>query len=1009
MRRRGRIIGGLPLVFLALGAWSARFAHADVGGDLSVRVWQLDDGLPENGVVGVAQSPEGYLWIASATGVARFDGVRFENYDLTTMPGFGDFKVANLLPSHDGGVWLGTLQGPVIFLKPNWSPRIYSDKLLNYRVDSMVEDNQGTLWVGYHGGPICRIVAGKITAISSKHPLPAGSNTHLAIDRKGQLWLLRGLHLGTISNDQYTDLWTQPSLGQNHLAASRNGDLWVCIGMHLGKFNPTDGYREIGVIQSDSDRGQATPFEDQNGTLWIGTTDNGLFRFDGSGFERVPTPQAKIACLADDREGNLWVGTPVGLDRVQPRSIELEGPGEGIPFGTVGSICQDRDGQLWAITQDGTLLARKDERWTPATNVGLTEAAMCLAADPAGGLWIGTRSKSHLLFHWHNEQLTPIDTNANSRYRAMAALLVSHTGDLWMASMERERLQCLRGGKLIEYPLPPSVVRIDTMAEDAAGNIWVGARSGDLLKIDPKDHLTDQQPQGPRQYVHCLYPMPDGSLWLGYGGGGLGRIKGGRVSVITSAQGLFEDTISQIVADDRGWLWLGGNHGIFRIRLSELNDFMDGKLSRVQSFHFGMDQELPHLQARYDVSPCVLRSADGRLWMPMETALAVVHPERVQELRDPPPVYVERVLADDTTVALSGTLLPSATMPSGPLDSVVQLLPSYHRLEFDFTALSLSAPDNMHFRYRLEGFDEDWIDAAGPRLAVYPRLPAADYRFRVIASNGDGVWNEEGAQLHISVAPFLTQTWWFRSLALATFSTLLLLLARYVSFRRLRHRLAVLEQRAVLDRERARIARDIHDDLGCGLTKIVLLSELSLQDHAAPEKVGGRVKQIASTAKQQIKSLDETVWAINPRNDTVADLIDYIAHFAVESLRDAGVECHLDLPDDPPEWVVPSEVRHSLFLAVKEAINNALRHAQATDVWVTIAVSNGSMCIVIADNGRGFTRLPAELGQDGLRNMDRRMHDIGGLFHLDSAPGAGTRISLAYPLKFANHNAEARA
>ncbi len=300
----------------------------------------------------------------------------------------------------------------------------------------------------------------------------------------------------------------------------------------------------------------------------------------------------------------------------------------------------------------------------------------------------------------------------------------------------------------------------------------------------------------------------------------------------------------------------------------------------------------------------------------------------------------------------------------------------------------------MRFRYRLEGFEDNWNEITEPRKAIYPRLSAGNYRFRVMGASSDGTWNEHGASIYLAIAPFFWQTWWFLSLGAILFAGITLLGVRYISFRCLRRKLQILEQRSALDRERARIARDIHDDLGHGLTQIVLLSDMTKNEQA--EELDAHLEQIAATARQGIKSLDETVWAINPRNDTLVDLVDYVGHFALQSFRAAGIKCHLELPDKSPEQPIPSEARHAIFLVVKEAINNILRHAYANEVRLIITHSWDALQLRISDNGRGFSAAPDDPCQDGLRNMRQRMTDIGGTFNVESTLGYGTTLMLSY-------------
>jgi signal transduction histidine kinase len=483
---------------------------------------------------------------------------------------------------------------------------------------------------------------------------------------------------------------------------------------------------------------------------------------------------------------------------------------------------------------------------------------------------------------------------------------------------------------------------------------------------------------------------------MGFAAGGIARLKDRRFDRITAEQGLDFDGINQIIAGDRGMLWFGSDRGLFHVRRHDLDAVADGHMAKLPSIHYGRSEGVPGVQARFGDWPGALRRRDGDLWIPMRTALAIVHPERLHEDLQPPPVLLNRIVVDDRTVALYGGGMPmSGTVDLGKKDAALRLPPGHRRLEFEFTALSFGPPENIHFRYRLDGFDDDWRDPGALRSATYSRLAAGDYHLRVIGCNSDGIWNETGAELALSVEPFVWQRWSFRIAALGGFTLGVVAIVRYVSFRRLRLKLQFLERQAALDKERARIARDIHDDLGGSLTQVSLLSGLALRDWKAPEKSLEHVQQISATARQVIKALDEIVWAVNPRNDTLPDLINYIGQFAVEYLRAANIRCRVKA-DHPPPRAVSSETRHSLFLAVKEALTNVVRHAHATEVALHITATADAVVIAIEDNGTGFARAPDGPGADGLRNMRQRMEEIGGRFHVESS-AVGTRVLLVYP------------
>jgi signal transduction histidine kinase len=497
--------------------------------------------------------------------------------------------------------------------------------------------------------------------------------------------------------------------------------------------------------------------------------------------------------------------------------------------------------------------------------------------------------------------------------------------------------------------------------------------------------------------VRCLYATPDGCVWIGYAWAGLGRFKDGRFSRITTAQGLYDDSNSQIVADNQGWLWLGSDAGIFKIKEAAVEACAEGQSDRVRCTHYGHDEGLVSLQASFDVAPGAIRSRDGRLWIPMRTALAVIKPDELPENREPPRVLVRRVVVDEQPVALYGGVMPLQSVAVLPDPKpILRLGARHHRVEFEFSALNFTAPENVHFRYRLEGFDENWIEVDAQRSEPYPHLSAGDYRFRVAACNSDGVWNEAEFPLVFSVAPFFWQTWWFRGAVILAFTGAVAAFVRYVSFRRLRLQLRQLEQQAALDKERSRIARDLHDDLGGSLTEVSLLLGTTERGLSEKSKVNGNIRQCSSLIQQITKSVDEIIWAINPRNDTLHYLIDYISQFVVEFLHAANIRCRVDLPDRIPNRTLSPEARHNLFLVVKETLNNIARHSRAEEVRLRITATEERLTVSIEDTGQGFERAPDTASADGLRNMRLRMEEIGGEFQVDSRPDAGTRVRFVY-------------
>ena len=742
--------------------------------------------------------------------------------------------------------------------------------------------------------------------------------------------------------------------------------------------------------------------EDHRGDVWLGTAFNGLYRHDPSGFVRVPTTHQRILSLEEDTEGQLWVGTAGGgLNRLTQKTIRLHGMESGLAFPAIQSLCEDAAGTLWAANQNGDLVRLENGRWqTIPLSPDWPGGATCVAADPQGSVWIGSRRG---IYCWREGRFMSGGGLATLRDKTFHAILAGRTGDLWLGQQSPSAVLRLRQGELKAFPTPPESRILRAMTEDAAGDLWAGTSDGWLFRIRG-DELVEATPHpaGDRSPIRCLQSTADGAVWIGYADRGLGLLSGGRYQEFNQGNGLEDNSISEILADADGWMWFGSNRGIFKVRRQDFESVLNGHALRIRSLRYGHSEGLPSLQAPYGASPNVLRSRNGRLWLPMETGLAVADPAPLNQKTTAPEALLTRIRVDDRMVAQYRGILPAAGAAEPVAELPVKgarlaLPPDHHRLEIEFSAIYFHAPESVPFRYRLRGLDDDWVDAGSRRSANYSRLPAGHYQFEVATGNPQGDWNPAGTGLDLVVQPFYWQTWWFRLAVLSLFTGVVILAVRHISLRRLQRELRAMQQQAELQKERARIAKDIHDDLGASLTQIAYLGELAHLNRGEPEKVEERVSNMAATARQAVKSLDEIVWAVNPRNDSLAHLIDYVNQFAFGYLRVAGLRTRLDFPDQIPERQLSADLRHNLFLTVKEALHNVVKHAKATEVQLSVRVSPQALEIVVADNGCGFSVEPDDALADGLRNMRQRMAEIGGQCQLESRPGSGTRVILQLP------------
>jgi signal transduction histidine kinase/ligand-binding sensor domain-containing protein len=950
-----------------------------------MRPWQADDGLPGDTVTGVAQSADGYLWFTTQSGLARFDGVRIQSVPLPV--GRAQPIIFAMLLDRSGKFWLAQEGGVLVQLAGDEATMLTrTNGLSRSQPLELVQTRDGAVWISYLDGGVCRIQNDQVTRFDETNGPPGTGACCLATDARGELWFARGGQVGAYRQNEFVSLLTVPERFV-HVQPARGGGLWICAGARLLKYVEGQPLVELARIDSDSVARPMALYEDRSGVLWIGTSASGLFTYEGGKLESVPTSHARIRTITEDREGNIWIGTDGGgLNRLRRQVVELQGKEVGLPFDTVRSVAEDSRGIIWAVLQDAQLAQYNDGGWRTisSTREWPGGQATCVVAASNGVVWVGTYLRG--LYRWQEGAFTVLRRSDGLAASSIRSLLVDREGSLWIAFSAGDVLQRYRAGTFQNFQLPVNSRPIRTMCEDPAGNIWMANLDAQLLRVEG-DRVVDETARTTEPYrpIRSLTATSDGSLWIGYSAVGLGRLKDGKFTRINHERGLQDNSICSLLSDDRGWMWLGSDHGIFRASVEELHAVADGEAPFVRCVGYGRDESLPSLQAYYGYSPGPARTRAGHILIPTRLGLAVVRPELVQTNYVAPPVIIESVVVDNQE--LRGSALPGA----------VKLPPGHRRLEFRYTAPSFIDAENLRFRYQLVGFDDDWVNAEQERVAKYPRLAAGEYQFRVQAENNAGVLSERGATFKFEVTPFFWQRWWFLTGAALVFTTTVFVVARYVSLRRLRLQVQQLERENALQRERARIAHDIHDDIGARMTQISLLTELTQQALHNPVRAGEHVTQIANTTRLGMKALDEIVWAVNPRNDTLQDLLDYGGQYAVDFLGAAGIRCRVDFPGTPAPQNLPADVRHALLMVLKEALNNVVKHAQATEVWLRVRVEHGVLQWRVEDNGRGFAAAPDNALADGLRNMRSRLAEFGGNCLVESAPGAGTKIVFIVP------------
>lgn len=971
----------------------------DVPPDYIVRHFRMQDGLPSDQVRAVLQSDAGYLWVATHNGLTRFDGERFRDFNLANTPQLQNNLISRLYEDREKRLWIGGDTGEVAWLDASGFYKL--DAKLdqqNSPVSHIVEATNGVLWVLVRNGLLTGI-AGVGTESMAATNLP-GRYSEVVQETSGRIWLIRAENgqLAWLNGSEVVNAEGPPK-EQNawrNIAPAQRGGLWVRDGQRLGRWQNGAWVEDRG-IHSWPAKDWGRLMEGSDGTVWVGTQSGGLFAVAKDGEERSVDLNSgvrneAISSIYEDREHNLWVGTyGAGVHFLRAQVLTMVNPADHWQDKPLASVCLATNGDLWIGTVGAgvyRLAGNQFSRLQAEPADGNLQVRMVFE-DQSGKLWVGARP----LRCWQEGRFVqpavpfPIP---NLFYAAFQ----NQAGDLWFGTGNGLLHRAAGTWEALARDLKRHEVRCITEAADGA--LWIGMRGGGVARYQGRKFTQFLQADGlPSNYVISLFGATNGDVWIGTSGAGLVRWRQGRFTTFTKSGGLPSDYICHISADAEGRLWVGSYGGIFRVDPEMLDRVARGQLESAHCLVLDQSDGLTSLDLSAGTQPNGCQTPDGRLWFATSGGLAVVDPSRIRVNRVPPPVLVESVRVDARTIYDHPSGLSA---PGNQQRFRLEIPPGAAQIEIAYTALSLEAAQRVRFRYQMSGLDSRWHDASTQRVMDFFHLPPGNYEFRVTACNDYGYWNEEGATLRLRVLPFFWQTWWFASLcwlggfALVCAGIVLALRRRY------HRRMEVLRQARLIETERARIAQDLHDDLGSGLTEITTSCALA-QDESLPTAEGrAYLTEISARAQEMVGALDEIVWAVNPKNDNVKSLASYLCHFAGQFLRNRSLRCRFDVTANLPTLPLNTHQRYGLLLAVKEALNNAIKHSGGSELRLAVRLDGRTLLIEIRDNGRGFAGVEELPGADGLENMRNRLRQLGGTAQISSTPGEGTRVEFRLPL-----------
>ncbi len=754
----------------------------------NLEFYSTEEGLPQSSVLSMVQTEDGYLWLGTYEGLARFDGIEFKIFNKTNTSKMASNRIRCLLQDQNGNLWIGTSGGLLRYRGGAFKNYTTADGLADNYAVTLYEDSSGRLWVGTTDGLSC-FENDLFTSYSLAHGLAHGYILSLVETNENELWIgtsgggLFVLQDGKISSKKLPELSDAPVI--RVLYKDKEGFIWIGTGGNgLGR-TAAAPYKGPGNHKSDrvkkidlSRQDIRAIYQDSRGTLWVGTNRHGLnvLRKGGSSFlhSKQGGLSFPIRSIIEDHEGSLWVGSRSGLIQLKDDKFIIYNSRQGLPVDSVRSVFQDRGGNTWLGTVNGGLVRFKNGRFkTFAEKEGLKNKHIwTISQGRDGSIYFGTYGGG--LYRLKNDKIIKIYTTENGlANNVVRAVLADSKGRIWVGT-NGGGVDVISRGKITNYNSKNNLSGdfVFSISEDKEGNIWIGNYGGSIDIFKDGEFKTYSGKDGLAGHaIWSIYPDEQGVTWIGTDGDGLLRFEKGKFSRFTVKDGLYSDLIFQVVADKQNNLWMNCNQGIFSIKKKDVEDFLKGKIDQIPHISFGKSEGIKSTECNGPAQPAGLCGRAGQLWFPTIRGVVVIDPGNIKINRIPPPVVIEALSAAEKTVY---------TYPSLP-EGGIKLAPGENRVEIKYTGLSFVAPGRVRFKYKLEGFDKEWFDSGSRRRVFYTNVPPGNYTFRVIARNNDGVKNETGTALSFRLEPFFWQTIWFRILVVFMFAVLSYLVIGFIS------------------------------------------------------------------------------------------------------------------------------------------------------------------------------------------------------------------------------------
>ena len=979
------------------GQFKFDFSVKDMQSEYSLEVWTKNEGLPSNTLYSMVKGDDGFFWIGTSNGLARFDGSEFRVFTASNTPQMKANTVAKVFKDHIGRIWFTNGGTGVLVMDHEKFSRLSEKHGLSLNhTSSFAEGRDGRIYIGTFGGGLNIFYKEYFSVLNKENGLSSNDIHSLLIDKQERIWIGtydEGINLLDDNGiKKFNRMNGLPNSAVEQIFQDSKGKILAATHQGVFVFNGKSFQEEKELLPL---KGKTINHidEDDEGNLWFSTSGYGVYIFNGKTFAHL---NKNNLLLSDDisralpTKFGVWICSLTGgLSLLKQNKIKALSETQGLPHKNSRTIFQATDDILWIGTENG--IAKYDEKKNKLIPFKSNISGLAVHAwtvNVTGEIFLGTRQ--HGLLKIVDDKLVTVADRKLLKVNFIRSLKFDDDGTLWIGT-NGAGIALFKNGKIkfIDESSGLSNNFIACICKDHRNNFWIGTSGGGISVLNSSGSIlkTFSDENGlANNIINSIIEDEEGVIWVGTSVSGISRIKDNVIFNFNERNGLYSNIIKKLLYDGKGRFWATTDRGVFSVERKILNDVAGGKANKLVFSLFGKNDGMlsDEFNAAADNAGCISRT--GKIYAPSNDGVVIIDPKLITTTTEVPRVYIDDVFIN---------------YQESSKEALGNLPPTTESVQINYGGISFLHGKNLKYKYMLEGIDNNWVFIGARRQAFFTHLPHRSYTFKVVAITPDGTESKNAAVISFTIQPYFWQTLWFRILSAVAVVGLITMYLRFYFKRKYKRKMKILEAEATLERERMRISKDMHDELGASLTKISLMSDLAKRNLTGNIQLENDLNKISEASRNVALTMDEIVWAVNPKNDTLEKTIFYIVQYIEEYLSSTEIEFIIDIPDTIPLHFIHAELRHNLFLVIKEAVNNIVKHSGADTVTLKITLEDYFFVLQLEDNGKGIDFARVDQFSNGLENMKKRIEDFDGNFEIVNTQPAGTKIKIKLPIQYA--------